>query len=334
MSIPTSTNYIVNNSNYLANTDLINVFVVNSTIVTNPTILTKYKSNSYDLAQIFVLASPAFSGSALSTGYTTIINGTTYDLAQVFQKKAGYSLTGTYTVSNNVITFTGNGTITFYESYTVNYILVGGGGGGGGGQTIAYGGGGGGQVLQGSFTNTYLNTYTITVGSGGIGGINFPAQNGLNSSITSNAPLSITSSGGLGAPYNTTPTYGNGGNSGSSGTGGVFYNGFPPAPSTINGVNGGGGARSSGQQGVPSGNGGLNNTNSQYGGGGGGGSGNGFTSGGSGVGGGGNGGSGQSGSIFNGTNGTANTGGGGGGSSFASNTGGNGGSGVVILSLS
>jgi hypothetical protein len=332
MSIPTSTNYIVNNSNYLANTDLINVFVVNSTIVTNPTILTKYKSNSYDLAQIFVLASPAFSGSALSTGYTTIINGTTYDLAQVFQKKAGYSLTGTYTVSNNVITFTGNGTITFYESYTVNYILVGGGGGGGGGQTIAYGGGGGGQVLQGSFTNTYLNTYTITVGSGGIGGINFPAQNGLNSSITSNAPLSITSSGGLGAPYNTTPTYGNGGNSGSSGTGGVFYNGFPPAPSTINGVNGGGG--SSGQQGVPSGNGGLNNTNSQYGGGGGGGSGNGFTSGGSGVGGGGNGGSGQSGSIFNGTNGTANTGGGGGGSSFASNTGGNGGSGVVILSLS
>lgn len=45
MSILTSTNYIVNNSNYLIPTDLINIFLTNTSINLNPTILTNYKTN-------------------------------------------------------------------------------------------------------------------------------------------------------------------------------------------------------------------------------------------------------------------------------------------------
>lgn len=88
---------------------------------------------------------PEFTGTSALTGYTTNINGIVYDLAQVFQIKIGYSLTGNYIESNNSIIFLlGTGTITFYNPYTVNYILVGSGGGGGGGQLSGGGAGGGG----------------------------------------------------------------------------------------------------------------------------------------------------------------------------------------------
>jgi hypothetical protein len=237
-----------------------------------------------------------------------------------------YSATGIYTVSfdlqyNTIITFTGDGSITFTSISSVQYLLVGGGGGGGATSSLSYGGGGGGQVKIGIF-NIDFETFNITIGSGGAGRSNATGLNGSNSSIISTSST-ITSLGGFGSIAN-----GNGGNSGAGGAGGTFYNGFPPAPSTINGVNGGGGAGGSGQQAL-AGNGSLNNVNSNYGGGGGGGSGNGFIFGGIGVGGGGNGGDVSS----NGQNATPNTGGGGGGGGNAGFTlsGGNGGSGVCIF---
>jgi hypothetical protein len=86
MSIPTTTNFIANNSNYTTPTDLINIFSKYSSIQNSVPLSTGYYYGNYDLSQIFRLAIPSYSGTSLSTNFTTSISGTNYDLAKIFFK--------------------------------------------------------------------------------------------------------------------------------------------------------------------------------------------------------------------------------------------------------
>ena len=232
-----------------------------------------------------------------------------------------------------------------------SYLAV--AGGGGGGSYAGGGGGGAGGYQTSTFTLSILNTYSITVGAGGVGGVNATpiATNGSNSVISGTGLTTITSTGGGrgggfygsfntgnsggsggGNAYNTTATGGAGtsgqGNNGGGGSGGGL---------THNGAGGGGGASAVGgnsntSSGAPSGNGGAGTASSisgssvTYAGGGGGGN---FTST---AGTGGSGGGGNGGSNASGTAGTVNLGGGGGGSGSTGGAGGAGGSGIVIIS--
>jgi len=182
----------------------------------------------------------------------------------------GYTINnGTYTITSNaqyntIITFTANSSITFYQNYTVNYIVVGGGGGGGGesrflNSNYGAGGGGGGQVLDN--TNIFSNkTYSLIVGSGGNGGIgslcatctDIPGRNGnpgYSSQIFLGTNNIVTANGGQGG-LGGNATFCNGGASGNGfagGNGGTGGN----APS-------GGGGGGGGNSGYNGGNGSLN----------------------------------------------------------------------------
>ena len=150
---------------------------------------------------------------------------------------------GEYTITSNskyntIITFTANSSITFYQNYTINYIVVGGGGGGGGSSrdsTVAAGGGGGGQVLYNTMvfnTTIFNNTHNIIVGKGGNGGLgtiiypnapDIPGQNGSNgnpSQIFLVSNLIVSANGGQGG-LGSNNTSGNGGASGFGTDGGV-----------------------------------------------------------------------------------------------------------------
>lgn len=86
MSIPTSTNFIANNSNYTTPTDLIQIFSTYSSIQSNIPLSTGYYYGSYDLSQIFRLAVPSYTGTSSSTNFESTISGTKYDLAKIFLK--------------------------------------------------------------------------------------------------------------------------------------------------------------------------------------------------------------------------------------------------------
>ena len=221
----------------------------------------------------------------------------------------------------------------------VDYLVVAGGGGG----VRTYGGGGGaGGYLTATGFSVASQSYTVTVGAGGVQGSVGSATSGENSVFSS-----ITSiGGGYSGGYNgTTPASGgSGGGSGGSGpdvagglgTSGQGNNGGIGTGSTNNTAagGGGGGAGAVGANASPSnsGNGGAGLSSSitgtsvfRSGGGGGGGRGN-NSVGGSGGGG--------SGGVYQGTQATAatvNSGGGGGGGGDGPDFGTNGGSGVVII---
>lgn len=237
----------------------------------------------------------------------------------------------------------------------VEYIIVAGGGGGGG---VIGGGGGAGGVLQGT-VNLVENTYPITVGGGGLGGMNWnsTSQRGNPGANSSAFALTATGGGGGGAfGGNDTRVNGTTGGSGGGGGGrnpvaqgsvGISGQGFSGGSGSGNQNNGGGGggATSVGGNGNPNvsaGNGGpgitttLTGVSRSFAGGGGGGTRNGDGAIGSGgIGGGGNG------SLADlsktAQDGQPNTGGGGGGGGYnggsAGNvrSGGNGGSGIVII---
>ena len=261
-----------------------------------------------------------------------------------------YNATGFYTITqdsiyNTIITFTGNGTITFCSNISVNYIVVGGGGGGGSGETnpgyaTSSGGGGGGGVTYG--TKNFSNiTYNLLIGSGGIGGSTsgVSGTNGGPSYINNGTTNIVTANYGYGGQTGSSIDNDIGGNGGASGTAGStggaggYANGYQGGlPSGLPGTIGGAGGGACYFDGV----GGFGSLNisvpiygTDFGAGGGGGSydnipgqagnpnaGNGSSPGGTAG------------------NGTANTGGGGGGSGYSNTSahpGGNGGSGVVIL---
>jgi hypothetical protein len=253
---------------------------------------------------------------------------------------------GTYWIH----TFTSSGVFTPQIPLTCDYLVVAGGGGSG----AAGGGGGAGGYrtsIGGSSLSVTAQTYPITIGAGGIGGLEIRGTSGTDSifsSITSTggggggsdyvvgsglnggsgggAPMNPSGAEvpGLGNTPNTSPSQGNDGGAGSTAA-----NGF--------GGGGGGGASAAGGAGsvIVGGAGGAGTANSisgssvTYAGGGGGG----CYIGTAGAGGAGGGGAGTAGAPTNGNVGTVNTGGGAGGSGGGAggSRGANGGSGIVII---
>ena len=282
------------------------------------------------------------SGSSLTGIVTSIIAGT------------GISVSG----ATGAVTVTNTASVNFYPA---SYLVVAGGAGGGGGGSGGGGGAGGSLAINNSFIKG--NSYTVTVGAGGVGAI-YSGTNATNGSNSVFGP-STSVGGGYGGyfnDYNGAVGGCGGGSSGSntsfggSGTinqGGNGGNGYYGAPYPSGG---GGGAGGNGQNGNSSsgnpGPGGVGtitslittsqattnsvgqvvSSNVYFGGGGGGGVYYGYTIAAGGSGGGGAGGT-------NGSAGTAGTaytgGGGGGGGSNGSNlpSGGNGGSGCVLVSV-
>jgi len=237
----------------------------------------------------------------------------------------------------------GFGALSFADRNAVpaSYLVVAGGGGGGGG--FDGGGGGAGGFQTSTFTLSTLNTYSITVGAGGNGGVGNIASSGNNSIISGTGLSTITSTGGGGGGgggggAGLSGGSGGGGSraSGAAGTGisGQGNNGGAGFFST-NAAGGGGGAGAAGGNATSGvgGNGGAGSSSSisgssvTYAGGGGGSTTPGTTAGSGGAGGGG-----AASISSNGTSGTANTGGGGGGTGGGATTGGLGGSGIVIIS--
>jgi hypothetical protein len=199
---------------------------------------------------------------------------------------------------------------------SVEYLVVAGGGGGGNGYDNAGGGGGaGGMVLTGTINVTPGQSYTITVGDGGIGGANERANNagtdGENSVFGSITALGGgkgqgSRTGGVAGSAqvsNTTaPTGGAGSGGGNGGKGGGGAGGSGSSNSGTTGGAGGSGVSSS-----------ISGTSVTYG------------AGGAGA---------NAGTQNSGVNGTSNRGNGGraGGAASANSTGGgNGGSGIVVI---
>lgn len=310
---------------------------------------------------------------AANATVTGLLNGTAYIFRVAAVNVAGtgnYSASSSAIVPNSIMasggtitefssgglyyvvhSFTAGGTFTISSgsNVSVSYFIVGGGGGGGSRQGGS-GGGGAGGVLTGTTTLT-PGSYTVTVGSGGAGGLNTAAQ--LGGTGGNSSALGFTANGGGGgAPANSATSgasggSGGGGSSSSGGTstagagtagqgnsGGIGKTQATFAASTAGG-GGGGGAGSAGSIGG-SGIGGaggagtstsIRGTVETFAGGGGGG---GNTT----AGAGGSGGGGTGGNDSNGIAGTANTGSGGGGSGGDGTTqraGGAGGSGIVII---
>lgn len=87
----------------------------------------------------------------------------------------------------------------------IEYLVVAGGGAGGHGASggARGGGGGAGGFLTGSTFFSLSNTYTITVGAGGVAGYPNEPNNGANSSITGTGFSTLLSyGGGAGGSYN------------------------------------------------------------------------------------------------------------------------------------
>ena len=288
------------------------------------------------------------SAGSLPTGISMATNGTFSGT-----NTSGSAGTSTFTVSatDGSETVTRQFTMSFNANYDVSYLVVAAGGGGGGDNG---GGGGAGGYRFGSGMELARGTqYTVTVGTGGTGGVEYAESNVGGNSVFN----TITSAGGGGAlgqdGSNTGGSADDGGSGGGIGQGSSTNNGAgnvpsvspsqgnPGAISTSGNARGGGGggASTAGQRGTSGGGGtgGAGSANSitgssiTYAGGGGGGCDQTANTGApGGSGGGGAGGSGGG----NGSNGSANLGGGaGGGGQAGPATGGSGGSGVVILSV-
>ena len=147
----------------------------------------------------------------------------------------------------HVFETTGNSTFTVTKGGEVEYLLVAGGGAGGGHNA---GGGGAGGLLTGTTTVT-AQSYTITVGAGGLAVNNALGNNGANSSA-----LGLTAIGGgrggtqSGAPSGGPSTGGSGGGGGGTQAGAAGTSGQGNAGGTGVGFSatggGGGGAGSAG----------------------------------------------------------------------------------------
>lgn len=110
------------------------------------------------------------------------------------------SPTPSATLNISVESFTSIGTTTWIAPVgvtSIDYLVVGGGGGGGNGYDSGGGGGGaGGMVLTGTMSVVPGNSYTVTVGSGGIGGADTRANN--NGTTGGNSVFdTITALGGI-----------------------------------------------------------------------------------------------------------------------------------------
>ena len=165
-----------------------------------------------------------------------------------------YEVTGTYTenvypASGNIyiaVKFTDDGSITFGQNTSVDYLVVGGGGSGGvgGGDAGGGGGGGAGGLLSGTLLFT-ANNYDITIGDGGASraGSTGVGTVGGDSKIIGGSLTIEADGGGRGGSYNNT---GGSGGSGGGGGGSVRQSGST-------GKNGGVGTTSQGNDGADGG---------------------------------------------------------------------------------
>ena len=245
-------------------------------------------------------------------------------------------------------TFTTNGSFVLSSTpgTTIEIMIIGGGGGGGGWNA---GGGGAGNLIVFQYVLT-VGSYAVTLGAGGLGGIQSLSIGSQGSSTTFDVLATALGGGGGGTVFT-----GGGGNGGCGG-GGSEVSPYDVAGSGITGTasgtvvqnlaTSGGAGTNAGSQGGGGGGGctvagstnsggsggaggdGYTYYGSVYGGGGGGGAG--AVGGSGGASGSGGGGAGSGVGISPGIDGTANTGGGGGGVNFG--TGGAGGSGICIVS--
>ena len=275
---------------------------------------------------------------ALVTTKVTSLGNVTTALGGVATPKFSATCGGTLTViaGNDICTFTSNGMFTVAGASGRVAVLVVGGGGGAGYSTGSWAGAGGaGGFVENDLFAVSIQSYTVTVGSSGPGGVGFTSSSASDGSNSVFSTITAIGGGGGGGSYCCTfPGAGASGGSG-GGAGPSVYGGAAGSGTAGQGNNGGGdssgqgGAGGGGAGGVGGdgrgGNGGIGLQSSlsgspQYyaGGGGGGGSPNGS----GGLGGGGGGGAAAAG--------TPNTGGGGGGGG-AGGPGGNGGSGIVII---
>ena len=196
-----------------------------------------------------------------------------------FPPEAGPVVTvtgGTLTTSGaySIRTFTTSGTLGISGgNLQIEYLVVGGGGGGSGGVSGVYFGGGGGSGVARSASSITLSdgeTYTVTVGAGGVAPTTplsgVPGNPGTSSSLIGTG-LSVTATPGQGNPHNThqggdnddfiggysEPFFGNGGGAGAAGNGNGL-NGGPALVSSITGSNqsyGGGGVGVGSGSGTP-----------------------------------------------------------------------------------
>ena len=232
-------------------------------------------------------------------------------------------------------TFINNGTFSIIFAMpgkTFEVFAIGGGGGGGGFQ----GGGGGGGGLVTYTSSLSVGNYSITIGTGGIGGTASSVAGGNGTSTLFSSLVTAIGGGGGGSSFGGSPSNGGCGGGGaynqSYGTGSQGFNGTVSSPSLFWGGGGGGTSAS-----ATNNNGGAGTLyyGNNYGGGGGGG-GNQGPNGTGGIGGGGDGGGSGSPSAQYITPapiaGAANTGGGGGGHGYNGTTGAIGGTGICIVS--
>ena len=143
-----------------------------------------------------------------------------------YKNMEGFVVSGEYTID----TFTEDGTWTAPAGLTsIELLVVAGGGGGGSGSRNGFvcggGGGGGGVIYKESQEVSGNNTYTITIGSGGMGGTKQPGTSGGTSRIIGqNVNLEANGGGGGGGGTSINGLNGGSGGGGAgaqSGTGGT-----------------------------------------------------------------------------------------------------------------
>ena len=330
---------------------LITNFQNYSNATTNKTVLSRSNSEGYVSAYVGLWRKTpeAITSITIFKNSANFTSGSTFSLygisaiGGVTPKATGGTVTSDATYWYHTFEMSGN--FVPNQSLSCDYLVVAGGGGGG---YAAGGGGGGGGLKTGSAFSVTAQSYPITVGAGGKGGVSNSAiatsgSNSIFSSITS------TGGGGGGNSGVLALAGGSGGGGGADGTARAGGAASPAGEGNAGGssaaaypypTGGGGGAGAvggtgSGSQSGAGGAGASNSTSGSavtYAGGGGGAST--LQGAASGAGGTGGGGAGSVGAV-NGTAGTVNLGGGGGGASnnpdAFTRLGGNGGSGIVII---
>ena len=195
---------------------------------------TNYKiASGADLSTLFM---PWTTGQyAADTGYK-VRNGlytANKDLSTIFQYNIlpPYTVTGTVTqttdtIYNTILTWTSNGSITFYNSFFVDYTIIGGGAGGSAGISGGNGGNGGGNgtTINSSWVTTIIETpYAITYGSSVLAGVQGMLTQ-IFSVIANGGSLNGGGTGGVGGSPATngfSSTTGGGGGGGGQGNGGA-----------------------------------------------------------------------------------------------------------------
>jgi len=144
----------------------------------------------------------------------------------VMEAQGGVKTTvGSYTVHS----FLGTGKLEVGVAGNVDYLVVAGGGGGGGSISWQSGAGGAGGVRTGTSVAVTAQTYAVTIGKGGAGGVartngateswNNTLGLGGNGGTSTFSTINATGGGGGGGGYSQTP-YTKDGNDGGSGGGG------------------------------------------------------------------------------------------------------------------